>query len=138
MLFFFFGAPFKKVLFFFTVTGVFLSGLLILSRNFIISIFSRDYLNSSGQFLLYFSFILTFRCISSYTGNILTATRYQDKRFVIDLIKVILFIVLCLILSYFYSIYGIIMSRAIVQLFLFLVFFITMKKVEGDVRHEKT
>lgn len=118
----------KKVLRYFAGGSLIFSILLFFSRHFITTFFSRDFLNTTGNFLMYLSFILFFRFMHYYLGNVLTATKYQNKRFYILLFSSIILILLNIILGSFYSIYGIIAARAVVEIFIFTACWITVTK----------
>lgn len=119
----------KKVLRYFAVGSFIFSISLFFSRNGITTFFSEEYLNTTGKFLMYFSFILFFRFMHNYSGNILTATEYQNKRFYILLSSSIILILLNITLGCLYSVYGVILARAVVEIFIFTAYWITIKKI---------
>ncbi|HLP59170.1 MAG TPA: hypothetical protein VK186_10090, partial [Candidatus Deferrimicrobium sp.] len=102
--------------------------------------FSRDLLalafagkNSPGltsEFLLYFSFLIFFRSISYYTGNVLTATRFQGVWAVIVITTAALLIGLELILGKLFSVYGVLWARGIVELLIFSGFLAAVAKAK--------
>lgn len=118
----------KKVLRYFAIGSLIFSILLFVSKNFITTFFSKDFLNTTGNYLIYLSFILFFRFMHYYFGNVLTATKYQNKRFFILFFSSIILIVLNIILGSIFSIYGIIAARAAVEIFIFTAYWITVIK----------
>ena len=118
----------RKILRYFVVGSLIFSIFLFFSRNLITTFFSKEYLNTTGKFLMYLSFILFFRFMHYYFGNVLTATKYQNKRFYILLASSIILILLNIILGSLYSVYGIILARAVVEIFIFTACWITMIK----------
>ena len=118
----------RKILRFFIPFGLVCSILLLFSRNLITAFFSKEFLNTTGQYLMCFSFILIFRFMHYYFGNVLTATRYQNKRFFILFSSSIMLILLNIILGSFYSVYGIIAARAVVEIFILTACWITVIK----------
>jgi len=88
--------------------------------------------NVASDYLFYFSFLLFFRFVSFYTGNVLTSTRFQNIRFYILITSAILMLLLEVILGKLYLIYGIISARAVVELFLFVAYLLALKKIKNN------
>jgi len=110
--------------------GVCASIILFFTRDFLVSFFSSE--NGSGltsDFLFYFSFLIFFRFVSYYTGNLLTSTRYQNIRFYILITSAALMILLEIILGKLFSVYGIICSRAVVEVFIFIAYLVAVTKI---------
>ncbi len=102
---------------------------LFISRNLIVSIFSSGYIEGVGKYLFYFSFILFFRFISYSTGIILTSADAQKIRSNIIFIASLMLIVLVFILGSQFMIEGVILSKAITELFIFFSFWYFVKKI---------
>gem|GEM_PF-968991 len=106
--------------------------ILFFTRDFLVAFFSKE--DSSGQasdFLLYFSFFIFFRFVSYYTGNVLSSTRFQDIRFYILITSSVLLIGLEIVLGKFFSVYGIIYARAVMEVFIFIAYLVAIAKVRG-------
>ncbi|MCK4888496.1 MAG: oligosaccharide flippase family protein, partial [Candidatus Aminicenantes bacterium] len=95
---------------------------LLLSRNLIVTVFSVEFLSDAGKYLFYLSFILFFRFFSFSTGIILTSADAQRIRFNIMFIASTMLIFLDIVLGSIFKIAGVIISRAIIELFVFFVF----------------
>lgn len=104
---------------------------LLLSRNMIVAAFSFDFLADAGKYLFYLSFILFFRFFSFSTGIILTSADAQKIRFNIMFIASIMLIFLDIILGSQFKIAGVIISRAIIELFIFFVFGYFVNKIHS-------
>ena len=128
----------QTVLKYFTVGGLIFSAALFLFRDVIASLFSTDYIATTGHYLMFFSFMLFFRILYYYPGNVLSATEYQNKRFYIVLSSSIIMTLLNIILGSIFSVYGIISSRAVVEIFMFVAFLFAMKKISKRYHREKT
>jgi O-antigen/teichoic acid export membrane protein len=110
--------------------GACASIILFFTRGFLVSFFSNE--NGSGlasDFLLYFSFLIFFRFVSYYTGNLLTSTRFQNIRFYILISSAVLMILLEIILGKLFSVYGIIYSRIVVEVFIFIAYLVAVTKI---------
>jgi len=110
--------------------GVGASIILFFTRDFLVAFFSSE--NGSGlasDFLFYFSFLIFFRFVSYYTGNVLTSTRYQNIRFYILITSAVLLILLEILLGKLFSVYGIIYSRAVVEVFIFIAYLVAVTKI---------
>lgn len=106
--------------------------ILFFTRDFLVAFFSGE--SSSGlasDFLCYFSFLIFFRFGSYYTGNILTSTRFQDIRFYILITSAVLMILLEIILGKLFSVYGIIYSRAVIEVFIFIAYLVAVTKIRN-------
>jgi O-antigen/teichoic acid export membrane protein len=123
----FFGF-YKKILTAGVLLGAVASVTLFLTRHWLVAFFTRENPEVAAGFLFYFSFFLFFRFVSYYTGNVLTATRFQDSRFYILISSAGLMILLEIVLGIFFSVWGIICTRAIVELFIFIAYLATVKK----------
>ncbi len=104
---------------------------LLLSRNLIVEAFSPKYLSDAGIYLFYFSFILFFRIFSFSTGIILTSADAQKIRFKIMFIASLVLTFLNIILGSQFEIAGVIISRGIVELFVFISFGYFVKKISN-------
>jgi len=102
---------------------------LLLSRNLIVEAFSVEFLSDAGKYLFYFSFILFFRFFSFSTGIILTAADAQRIRFNIIFIASLMLIFFNIVLGSQFKITGVIISRAIIELFVFVFFGYFVKKI---------
>jgi O-antigen/teichoic acid export membrane protein len=118
------------------LVGIFLGALssviLFFARDFLVSFFTKENPRLVSEFLLYFSFFLFFRFVSYFTGNILTSTRYQDIRFYILISSALLMMGLELLLGHFFSVMGIIYSRAVTELFIFIAYLIALAKIRHN------
>ncbi|MCP4157965.1 MAG: oligosaccharide flippase family protein [bacterium] len=111
--------------------GVCASATLFFTRDILVSFFkSKGSPGMAADFLFYFSFLLFFRFVSYYTGNVLTSTRYHEKRFYILIISAALMILLEFVLGKFWSVYGIIYARAVTEIFIFVAYFVTLAKIK--------
>jgi O-antigen/teichoic acid export membrane protein len=120
----------KRILTAGILMGAVASVFLFFSRNLLISIFSKsNNTEMSADFLYYFSFFLFFRFVSYYTGNMLTSTRFQNIRFYILISSAVLMIGLESILGVLYSVQGIIYTRGVVELFIFIAYFVAIAKI---------
>jgi O-antigen/teichoic acid export membrane protein len=120
---------YKKILLVGILLGALASVILFFTRDMLVSIFTKQNTQLSSDLLFYFSFFLFFRFVSYYTGNILTATRFQDIRFYILISSAALMIGLEFLLGFLLSLKGIIYSRAAMELFIFVAYLIAMAKV---------
>ncbi|MCK5003467.1 MAG: oligosaccharide flippase family protein [Candidatus Aminicenantes bacterium] len=102
---------------------------LLLSRNLIVTVFSVEFLSDAGKYLFYLSFILFFRFFSFSTGIILTSADAQRIRFNIMFIASTMLIFLDIVLGSIFKIAGVIISRAIIELFVFFVFGYFVNKI---------
>ena len=118
------------------LVGVFLGALssviLFFARDFLVVLFTKENPRLASKFLLYFSFFLFFRFVSYFTGNILTSTRYQEIRFYILISSALLMMGLEFLLGHFLSVMGIIYSRAVMELFIFIAYFIALAKIRHN------
>ncbi len=112
--------------------GACASIILFFTRDFLVALFSSE--NGSRlatDFLFYFSFLLFFRFVSYYTGNVLTSTQYQNIRFYILITSAALLISLEIILGKLFSVYGIIYSRAVGEVFIFVAYLVAVTKIRS-------
>ncbi len=112
--------------------GACASIILFFTRDFLVALFSSE--NGSrlaSDFLFYFSFLLFFRFVSYYTGNVLTSTQYQNIRFYILITSAALLISLEIILGKLFSVYGIIYSRAVGEVFIFVAYLVAVTKIRS-------
>jgi O-antigen/teichoic acid export membrane protein len=122
---------YKRILTVGLVLGASASILLFFSRNLLISIFSKtNNTEMAADFLYYFSFFLFFRFVSYYTGNVLTSTKFQNIRFYILISSALLMIGLEWILGILYSVQGIIYTRGVVELSIFIAYFVAIPKIK--------
>jgi O-antigen/teichoic acid export membrane protein len=127
-----FQSFYKKILLVGILLGALASVTLFLTRDILVRFFTRENPQLSSRLLFYFSFFLFFRFVSYYTGNVLTATRFQNIRFYILIVSAFLMIGLEFLLGFLLSLNGIIYSRAVMELFIFIAYLIAM----GKVRHK--
>jgi O-antigen/teichoic acid export membrane protein len=121
----------KRMLYTQMAAGALAAIILFFSRDLLISFVLKDEpANMASDYLFYFSFMLFFRFVSFYTGNVLTSTKFQNLRFYILITSAILMIMLEGILGKLYLIYGIIAARAVVELFLFIAYLMAIKKIK--------
>lgn len=120
---------YKKILLVGILLGALASVILFFTRDMLVSIFTKQNTQLSSDLLFYFSFFLFFRFVSYYTGNVLTATRFQNIRFYILISSAILMIGLEFLLGFLLSLKGIIYSRAAMELFIFVAYLIAIAKV---------
>ncbi|MCP5054851.1 MAG: oligosaccharide flippase family protein [bacterium] len=120
---------YKKILGAGILLGAAASVLLFFTRDILTAFFSKENPGLSADFLFYFSFFLFFRFVSYYTGNVLTATEYQNIRFYILITSALLLTGLQIVLGIFFSVYGVIYARAVMELFIFIAYLIALKKV---------
>lgn len=113
---------YKKILLSGTALGVLASVTLFFSRDLLLGFFSGNNSAQSSDYLFYFSFFLFFRFVSYYTGNILTATRYQNIRFYILISSSTLLMGLEVLLGKFLSVKGIIYARGFAEFFIFVAY----------------
>ncbi|MCK4889972.1 MAG: oligosaccharide flippase family protein [Candidatus Aminicenantes bacterium] len=102
---------------------------LLLSRNLIVAAFSPEFLHDTGKYLFYFSFILIFRFFSFSTGIILTSADAQKTRFNIMFTASIIMIALDIILGSQLQVTGMIISRAVTEIFIFFIFGYYVNKI---------
>lgn len=124
-----FNEFYKKILAAAMLLGILAAIILFFSRYILVSIFTKENVDLVSTFLLYFSFLLFFRFVSYYTGNVLTATRYQQTRFYILVTSAILVIGLELFLGHFFSVEGIIYARIIMEVFIFTAYLVAIEKI---------
>jgi O-antigen/teichoic acid export membrane protein len=121
---------YKKIL----VVGVLLGGIasvvLFLTRDVLVRFFTTENVEMVSDFLFYFSFLIFFRFVSYYTGNVLTATRYQEIRFYILIASALSVIGLEFLLGIFFSVHGIIYARAVMELFIFVAYLVDINKIK--------
>ncbi len=120
---------YKKILLVGILLGALASVILFFTRDILVSIFTKQNIQLSSDLLFYFSFFLFFRFVSYYTGNVLTATRFQNIRFYILISSAFLMIGLEFLLGFLLSLKGIIYSRAAMELFIFVAYLIAIAKV---------
>ncbi|MEN8154852.1 MAG: polysaccharide biosynthesis C-terminal domain-containing protein [Acidobacteriota bacterium] len=109
----------RKLFKIFFVIALFSAVFLFLSRSFIVSLFSTEYIADTSFYLLFLSFLIFFRFFSYSTGSILTSTEFQNIRFYIVVISAVVIIVLNLISAPLFGINGVLISRGIVEIFIF-------------------
>jgi len=102
---------------------------LFISRDLLVSIFSKELVAQSGKYLLFFSILVFFRFCSHFTGIILTSTEFQKTRFYIAITASLVLITLDIILAQHYQIGGVIVSRILVELGMFFSLIYFVKKV---------
>jgi len=123
---------YKKILLVVVLLGALTSVMLFFTRDILVSFFTKENPKLASNFLFYFAFLLFFRFVSYYTGNILASTRYQDIRFYILISSALLMIGLEFLLGHFFSVMGIIYSRAVMELFIFIGYLIAMTKIRDN------
>ncbi|MCP5106211.1 MAG: oligosaccharide flippase family protein, partial [bacterium] len=112
--------------------GAAASVILFFTRDYMVALFSKGKSSAlASDFLLYFSFFLFFRFVSYYTGNVLTSTRFQHIRFYILITSAVLLVVLEVILVIFFSAYGAIYARAVMEIFIFIAYLTAVTKIRG-------
>lgn len=109
--------------------GVAASVTLFLTRDVLISFFSKGDPEVASGFLFYFSFLLFFRFVSYYTGSLLTSTGHQNIRFYILVSSALLLIGLDVILGTFLSVPGVIIARAVMELGIFIAYIVAFVKI---------
>jgi len=124
-----FHSFYKKILLVGVLLGVLASVILFFTRDILVSFFTKENPQLTSEFLFYFSFFIFFRFVSYYTGNILTSTQYQNIRFYILISSALLMMGLELLLGHFFSVMGIIYSRAVMELFIFIAYLIAIAKI---------
>jgi O-antigen/teichoic acid export membrane protein len=124
-----FHSFYKKILLVGVLLGALASVILFFTRDILVSLFTKENPQLISDFLCYFSFFLFFRFVSYYTGNILTSTQYQNIRFYILISSALLMMGLELLLGHFFSVMGIIYSRAVMELFIFIAYIIAIAKL---------
>jgi O-antigen/teichoic acid export membrane protein len=120
---------YKKMLFASLLFGAAAAVLLFFTRDYLVAIFAEENIQITSGYLYYFSFLIFFRFVSYYTGNVLTATRYQNIRFYILISSAVLLIGLEFTLGTFFSVEGIICARAVVELFIFVCYLVAIAKI---------
>ncbi|UCH94981.1 MAG: oligosaccharide flippase family protein [Candidatus Aminicenantes bacterium] len=120
---------YKKILLVGILVGALASVILFFTRDILVDFFTKENPQLSSDFLFYFSFFIFFRFVSYYTGSVLTATQYQNIRFYILFSSALLMIGLELLLGHFFSVMGIIYSRAAMELFIFIAYLIAIAKI---------
>ncbi len=110
--------------------GVAASVFLFFSRDYLVSFFSGEAdPQLASDFLFYFSFLAFFRFVSYYTGNVLTSTKYQDIRFYILITAAVLMILMEIVLGRLFSVHGVICSRAVMEILIFVGYLAAVTKV---------
>lgn len=109
----------SKLLKIFSIVALISAAFLFFSRSLIVSLFSSEYVSSASSYLLFLSFLIFFRFFSYFTGSILTSTEFQNKRFYIIVFSAVLMIMLNLITAPLLGIKGVLLSRGIVEIFIF-------------------
>jgi len=122
---------YKKILFIGSILGAIAAVTLFFTKDILIEFFGEGDNQLSSKLLLYFSFLLFFRFVSYYTGNVLTATRYQNIRFYILFSSAILMMSLEILLAHFFSVMGIMFTRGAMELIIFLAYLIAIHKVRS-------
>ncbi len=93
---------------------------LFFTRHLIVEFFDKEgEAAQATDFLAYFSILVFFRFVSYYTGNVLSATRYQDIRFYILTGSATLMILLEFLLGNLFSVHGVIIARGAVEVLIF-------------------
>jgi O-antigen/teichoic acid export membrane protein len=131
-----FDAFYSKILINAMVLGALAAVTLFLTRDLWAKIFAEGKANipMTKDYLFYFSFFLFFRFVSFYAGDVLTATRYQNLRFYILLASATLMIGLEILLGKLFSIYGIICSRAVIELSLFATYLMVIAHIRAKTK----
>ena len=131
-----FDTFYNKILLNGVLLGIVASVTLFLTRDVVVAFFAKPTDNRilTGDYLFYFSFFLFFRFVSFYAGDVLTATRYQNLRFYILLSSSALMIGLEIILGRLFSIYGIICTRAVIELLLFTTYLIVIARIRAKAK----
>lgn len=128
----------RKILGTAVLLGAIASVTLFLTRDALISIFTKGDPELASGFLFYFSFLLFFRFISYYTGSLLTSTGHQKIRFYILVGSAVLLVGLESVLGKLFSVEGVIYARAVMELVVFTAYLaafakIRHKPVENDI-----
>jgi O-antigen/teichoic acid export membrane protein len=123
---------YRKILLVGILLGALASVLLFFIRDLVVNLFTKENPELASGFLFYFSFLLFFRFVSYYTGNVLTATRYQHIRFYILISSAVLMVTLELVLGNLFSVHGIIYSRAAMELFIFAAYLFALAKIRHN------
>jgi O-antigen/teichoic acid export membrane protein len=117
------------------VLGVVSAAVLFFSRNLLAAAFAgKGNPGLTSEFLLYFSFLIFFRSVSYYTGNVLNSTRFQGIWAAIVISTAALLILLELVLGHLFSVYGVVWARGIVELLIFTAFLIASLKTKTPLR----
>ena len=119
----------KKILLAGSLMGAVAAVILFFTRHILADFFYSGDPKMASDLMLYFSFLLFFRFVSYYTGNVLTATQYQNIRFYILFSSALLMIGLEFLLGHFFSVMGIIYTRVIAELFIFIGYLIAVPRV---------
>ncbi len=108
--------------------------ILFFSREYIISLFAGNLVETSGKYLFYFSFLLFFRFFSFFTGMILTSTEFQKIKFYIISSSSLIMIVSDVMLAPIFQIKGIIFSRSLVEIGIFFAYAYFVRKIFKEYR----
>jgi len=125
---------YKKILAVGILLGAIAAIVLFLTRDILVNFFTRDNVPMVTDFLFYFSLLIFFRFVSYYTGNVLTATRYQEIRFYILVASAVLVVGLEFLLGLFFSVKGIIYARAVLELFIFVAYLVAISRIRKNPR----
>ena len=119
----------RKISGYFLLLGLVFVVVLLLFRKPLVSLFSAELLGRADLYLIFLALILFFTFNSHYTAMVLSATRYQKQRFQILLVTAIISIGLNICLGLLFSIYGILIARAVTEVFRFLALSRTVRRI---------
>ena len=124
---------YARMFYFHVVMGAGSAIILFFSRDLLAAAFAgKNNPGLTSDFLLYFSFLIFFRSISYYTGNVLTSTRFQGLWSIIVITTAALLIGLELVLGKLFAVYGVLWARVIVELLIFFAFLVVVSKAKTN------
>jgi O-antigen/teichoic acid export membrane protein len=127
-----FAVFYARMFYLHVVLGAAAAAVLFFTRDLLAGAFAGK--NSpvmTSEFLFYFSFLIFFRSVSYYTGNVLTSTRFQGIWAYIVISTAALMILLEFILGKLFSVYGVLCARGIVELLIFSGFLVAAAKAKN-------
>jgi O-antigen/teichoic acid export membrane protein len=124
---------YKKIMGSGVLLGILASALLFFSRNLVPRLFAlKENPKLTADFVAFFSFLLFFRFVSYYTGTILSATRFQNARFYTMIAASIMMAALGFPLGYYFSSWGVLYAKAVMEIFIFTAYFILIKRSDAS------
>ena len=104
-------------------SGIFLGSILFMLRDFLISIFNKEFISECSPYLALLAIAVPFKVGRNLLGSILSSSKHQNTRFKINLIATIIFILsLPVFVSLFFTT-GAIISRLIIEILIFSAYF---------------
>jgi O-antigen/teichoic acid export membrane protein len=113
----------EKLLIFSVMAGLAQGAILFFFRDLIITIFNENLVTTSSPYLKFLALVIPFRVVILALGAILSSSKYQKGRFLINLYTTIFYMISLTPLVHFYASTGAVYARMIAEVILFVSIF---------------